>query len=235
MTWHCPDTSRGGHDEAILTSYQVISRHPCRALGYSSRGSAWSHKKEYDKAIADFNEAIRLDPKFTYAYYNRGQRLVAKKEYDKAIADFDEGDPARPQVPTAYNMPGQRLVSRRRSTTRRSPTSTRRSGSTPSWPWRTPTGADAWTRRRSTTRRSPTTTRRSELDPKLAAGVQRPRRLDCQEGVRQGHRRLRQGDPTRPQGRPAYDDRGRPGLRRRSTTRPSPTTTRRSGSIPRTP
>ena len=53
----------------------------------------------------------------------------------------------------------------------------------------------------------------------------------CQEGVRQGHRRLRRGNPARPERHGLQQPRQRVETTRRSTTRPSPTTTRPSGSI----
>ena len=47
------------------------------------------------------------------------------------------------------------------------------------------------------------------LDPKYRLGVQQPRqRLERQEGVRQGHRRLRQGDRLDPKDASAYNNRG---------------------------
>ena len=36
-----------------------------------NRGTAWRHKKEYDKAIADYTEAIRLDPQYALAFNSR--------------------------------------------------------------------------------------------------------------------------------------------------------------------
>ena len=54
-------------------------------------------------------------------------------------------------------------------------------------------------------------------------------------GVRQGHRRLHRGDPARSQVRLGLRPGAWPGSRRESTTRPSPTATKRSGSIPGTP
>ena len=64
---------------------------------------AWAGKKgEYDKAIADFNEAIRLDPKDAIAYNNRGNAWSDKKEYDKAIADYTEAIRLDPETACAY-------------------------------------------------------------------------------------------------------------------------------------
>ena len=88
-------------------------------------------------------------------------------------------------------------------------------------------------RRRSTTRRSPTSTRPSGSIRSLPSPTQPRQRLGCQEGVRQGDRRLQRGHPARSQVRRGLQQ---PRLRlawpRRSTTRRSPTSTRPSGSIP---
>ena len=67
-------------------------------------------------------------------------------------------------------------------------------------------------------------------------GVQQPRQcLVRQKGIRQGHRRLQQGDRIDPKFALAYSAAAMPGTKRRSTTKPSPTTTRRSNSTPSTP
>ena len=75
------------------------------------------------------------------------------------------------------------------------------------------------------------------LDPKDAVRLLQPRqRLERQEGVRQGHRRLQRGHPARSRATPRpTSTAATPGATRRSTTRPSPTTTRPSGSTPSTP
>ena len=57
-----------------------------------------------------------------------------KKDYDKAIADYTEAIRLDPQDARGLLQPGQRLVRARRSTTRRSPTSPRPSGSIPRMP-----------------------------------------------------------------------------------------------------
>ena len=69
-----------------------------------------------------------------------GRRLVSKREYDKAIADFTEAIRLDPKDAEAYSdrgAPGRAS----RSTTRRSPTSTRPSGSIPKLRALTATGA----------------------------------------------------------------------------------------------
>ena len=73
------------------------------------------------------------------------------------------------------------------------------------------------------------------LDPKYAVAYNNRGGLLRQGRLRPGHRRLRRGDPARPEVCRAYNNRGLPTRTRANTTGRSPTTTRRSGSIPKTP
>ena len=121
--------SRTEYDEAIADLQPAPGPELKDAVAYNERGLAWVEKQEYDKAIADYTEAIRLDPKFAMAYFNRGDVWFAKKEYDKAIADYNEAIRLDPRFARAYINRGL-VWAASRSTTRRSPTSTRPSGST---------------------------------------------------------------------------------------------------------
>ena len=74
------------------------------------------------------------------------------------------------------------------------------------------------------------------LDPKYAvAYYNRGRAWRRQGRPRPRHRRLHRGDPARSEIRRRYNNRGMPGTTRATTTAPSPTTPRRSGSIRNTP
>ena len=63
------------------------------------------------------------------AYLNRGLTWSDKKEYDKAIADYSEAISESNLSMPGLPQPRQRVVPKRRNTTRRSPTSMKRSGS----------------------------------------------------------------------------------------------------------
>ena len=108
-------------------------------------------------------------------YCNRGNAVVRQEGLRQGDRRLQRGDPARSEeYAFAYIDRGNRLV-RRTSTTRRSPITTRPSGSIRSTP--SPTAAAA--------------------------------RLVCQEGIRQGDRRLQRGHPARSQVRPRLLNRGR--------------------------
>ena len=190
------------YDKAIADYNEAIRLEPNDGSGYRGRGWTWSQKKEYDKAIADYSEAIRLDPKDGSAYRGRGWVWSEKQEYDKAIADYNEAIRLDPKDAIVLLQPGQRLAQARRSTTRRSPTSTRPSDSirriAPAYrqPGRTP-----GTTRRTTTRPSPTTTRPSD-------SIQRTPTPITYRGIAWGNKKeydkaiadLQRGHPARSQG-----------------------------------
>ena len=128
------------YDKAIADFNEAIRLDPKLALAYNNRGTAWMAKKDYDKAIADYNEAIRLDPKHAPRTTTGALAWHDKKDYDKAIADYNEAIRLDPKLALAYNNRGNAWRTRR-STTRRSPTTTRQSGSIPRMPSPTTTEA----------------------------------------------------------------------------------------------
>ena len=115
-------------DQAHDYFTREIQAKPNNAAGYIGRGRLWWDKKEYDKAIRDYDAAIRLDPENASAYDGRGAVWYANNEYDKAIADFGEAIRLDAKDAFAYRCRGTAGASSR-STTRRSPTSTRPSDS----------------------------------------------------------------------------------------------------------
>ena len=190
----------------------------------------------FDQAIDFYTQEIKANPGNSGAWRERGLIWKEKKDYDKAIADFNEAIRLDPKLALAYNNRGN-AWSTRRSTTRPSPTTTKRSGSIPEYAAAYNDRGTAWMPRRTTTRPSPTTTRPSGSIPKHAIAYNnRGDAWTRQEGLRQGHRRLQRGHPARSQVRSGVQQ---PGQRlagtRRTTTRPSPTTARPSGSIPSMP
>ena len=118
---------KGDYTQVIADTTEAIRLKPDQAL-YNLRGSAYYDKGEYDIAIADFNDALRLGPPSGIIFHNRGNACRAKGDYAKAIADYDE---AIKLIRRAYSYQNRGARSRRSAiSTARSPTSTRRSGST---------------------------------------------------------------------------------------------------------
>ena len=72
------------------------------AIAYTSRGTAYSEKGEYDRAIADFDRAIQLNPDYAFAYYDRGNAYFDKNDLDRAIADYTEVIRIEPDDADAY-------------------------------------------------------------------------------------------------------------------------------------
>ena len=69
-------------------------------------GSAYHHKKEYDKAIEAYEKAVSINPKKDEAYYNMGNAYDDKKEYDKAIEAYVKAVSINPKKDGAYNNMG---------------------------------------------------------------------------------------------------------------------------------
>ena len=220
------------------SSSSPITSGPTRATRTAIRcePSSGEEKKELDNALADLNEAIRLDPTNAAATATAappGRQGGVRPGHRR----LRPGHPARPQSAMAYTPPRQSPGTPRGSTTRPSPTSTRPSGSTPR-SRRSPTSTAATpgpTRRR--VRQGHRRLHRGHpARPEARRRLQQPRRrLGGQEGVRQGHRRLRPRPSGSTPSTPApTTTAATPGRPRRSTTRPSPTTPRPSGSTPST-
>ena len=127
------------YDMAIADYGEAIRLDSGNEVGWCSRGLAWFAKKEVDQAIADYGQAIRRDRRYAPAYYNRGIAWVHKKQYDKAIADYSAAIRLDRRYTLAYNNRGVAWRARK-STTRRSLTLTRPSGTIPGMHSRTSTG-----------------------------------------------------------------------------------------------
>ena len=124
-------TFKGNFDQAIADYSAAIRLNPKDIWAYGNRGAAWASMGEFDQAIADYNEAIRLDPRYARAYHNRGLVRASKGEFDQAIADYNEAIRLNPKHARAPTTPGPGPGKRKASSTWRSPTTTRRSGSIP--------------------------------------------------------------------------------------------------------
>ena len=225
--------SEGRFDRAIADFDEAIRLDPEDAAAYATAAPPGRQKQEFDKAIADYDEAIRLDPERRQAYNNRG------------TAGPNEGNTTRPSPtstrpsgsiprPPRRTEPGRRLA-RKRDSTGPSPTSTRRSGSIPRYAWAYCCRGIAWTTEGGV-RQGHRRLRRGHpaRSPVATAYDDRGTAWNEQAGVRQGHRRLDRGDPARSQATPGlHQSRPRLVWRRRTSTGPSPITTRPSGSIPK--
>ena len=149
---------KGDYGKAIADFDEAIRLDPKDGPAYYNRGSTHEYMGDHDKAIADFTEAIRLEPKFAPAYQNRGVAYECKGDYDRAIADHTEAIRLNPKYARAYCNRGVGAWTKA-TTTRRLPTSPRRSASIQETPRRTFTAARPTRRRAPTTRRSPTSAR----------------------------------------------------------------------------
>ena len=169
------------------------------------------------------------------AHINLGNALTAQGKLDEAIAEFREAIRLKPDYAEAHNNLGIALRTRG-SSTRRSPNTARRSGSSPTSPRPTSTSASPWRpgEARRGDRRVP---RGDPAQARPRRGPLQPRRRPGGPGeARRGGRRVPRGDPAQarlrrgplqPRHRPAS-----PGEARRGR---SPRTARRSGSSPTSP
>ena len=125
---------RKEYDKAIADLNEAIRLDPDDVRPYADRGAAWGSKGQLDKALADLTEAIRLDPENDSAYADRANVWFERREFDKALADLDDGSSASiPRTRWSTTL-APASGSTRRTTTRPSPTWTRRSGSSPERP-----------------------------------------------------------------------------------------------------
>jgi tetratricopeptide (TPR) repeat protein len=104
--------SKGQYDRAIADFNKAIEISPNEAMGFYSRGLAYSGKGQYDKAIADFNKAIEISPKQAMFYNDRGVAYYHKGHHDKAVADCTKALDIDPRYADAYNNRGTAFSSK---------------------------------------------------------------------------------------------------------------------------
>ena len=183
---------------------------PATAAAYNGRGIAWHAKKDYDKAIADYDEAIRLDPEVlprtctqhalhTISYSSRTRTTRHMEEIRQGHRRLQRGDPARPEVRRRLLQPAASPGSDKKEYDkaiadyneairldpegRRSPYYNR---------------GYAWYDKKEYDKAIADYNEAIRLDPRDALALLQPRhRMERQEGLRQGHRRLQRGHPAR--------------------------------------
>ena len=189
------------YDEAIRYYTAAVALRPVSPGANTDLGFALQEKGRIDEAIVYYDKAIELDPKYASAYSNRGYAWYDKKEYDKAIADYDEAIRLDPKYARAYNGRGNAWYDKKEYD-KAIADYDKAIDLDPKYARAYNGRGDVWYAKKEYDKAIADYDKAIDLDPKYADGVQRPRqRLVRQEGVRQGHRRLRQGDRPRPQAR----------------------------------
>ena len=195
LIWH----EKREYNKAIADFEKAIRLDPKNDVTYANRGDAYNAKKEWDKALADYSRAIRLNPKNAVSYNNRGSSWWHKKEYDKAIADYNEAIRLDPKDGAAYNNRGtawrdkkeyDKAIADFSEAIRLDPESAV-SYSNRGTAWRDKKEYDKAIADYQRGDPNSTQMMRSAYDD-------RGNDLVREEGIRQGHRRFLQGDPTRP-------------------------------------
>ena len=165
----------------------------------STGASPGASKKEYDKAIADFNEAIRLDPENAVGLLQpRATPGTRRRSTTRPSPITPRPSGSIPRTPRPTDSRGYAWIEKEEydkaiadfnEAIRLDPKNAHAI---------LPAAATPGTRRRSTTRPSPITPRPSGSIPRTPAPTSAAASSGRQEGIRQGHRRLRRGQPTRP-------------------------------------
>jgi tetratricopeptide (TPR) repeat protein len=106
---------------------------------YNNRGTAYNEKGDYDRAIVDLDQSIQLDPNYANPYSHRGYAYGRKGDYARGMADLNKALALNRKYPRGYSNrpPSTNCMA---TSTRPSPTPTKRSDSIPMMRWPT-TGA----------------------------------------------------------------------------------------------
>jgi len=123
------DTS-GASSANIASLSDVIQRNPNDSVAYNTRGAAYAKIGRYQNAIDDFSKAVQIDPNFAGAYTNRA---LAYRQIQRTVSRWPISTRRWSPIPiTRRPISGAPICCARRAICpRRSPTSIRRSGSTP--------------------------------------------------------------------------------------------------------
>ena len=121
---------KGNYAQVIADASEAIRLQPERPRSTTCAARPITTRASTTSRIADFNDALRIGPPSGIIFHNRGNAWRGKGEYAKAIADYDESIKARSEGGVLLAEPRHRRSWRSAISTARSPTSTRRSGST---------------------------------------------------------------------------------------------------------
>ena len=138
--------TKGDVDKATADYTEAIRLDPNLALAYVHRGHCYFEKAKYDKAIVDYTKAIRLDANNQEAYIQRGMAHDLSGRPDEAIADFTEAIRIAPITPWPTAIAATPIVTPANSS-KPSPITPKRSGSTRPIPFAMPRRPDIPSRR----------------------------------------------------------------------------------------
>ena len=192
------------------------------ASAFAASKKDWDdcHGDDPDRAIAActriINDRSESQKNRAVAYNSRGPRLGRKTRLRPRHRRLQRGDPPRPEIRRCLLQPRPRLAWQGRLRSRHR---------------RLHHGHQARTNSR-LHRHEGRYGQQAHARSNPGRLLLQPRpRLARQEGLRPRHRRLQRGDPARPEGSPfTTTTAATPGRPRATSTAPSPTTTRRSGS-----
>ena len=144
----------GKLDEAIAELHAALRLNPADAAAHHHLGEALAGQGKLDEAIAEYQTALRLRPNDGWAHHKLGHALAMQGKLDAGVAEYRQA--IRLNLNNGWPTSTSAIPLRRRaSSTRRSPRTTRRSGSIPTIRrptaiWDEPCESRGITRRRST-------------------------------------------------------------------------------------
>ena len=227
---------QGKLDEAIAEYREAIRLKPDYAEAHYNLGIALTSQGKPTRRSPNTARRSGSSPTTPRPTPTSASPWRLRAKLHEAIAAVPRGDPPQARHAAAHNNLGDALRESGRSSTRRSPRTARRSGSSPTTPRPTTTSASPWRLGRRYARRSPTTARRSGSSPTTPRPTTTSARPGGSGRSRRGDRRIPRGDPAQARlRRGPLQPRHRPGDSGEAATRRSPRSARRSGSSPTTP
>jgi lipoprotein NlpI len=78
---------------------RAIELEPNLVFAYQARGTAYAHKREYERAIQDYDQALRLNPYADGVLVGRGLTRFYLGQFGAAQADFTRALTLKPTDP----------------------------------------------------------------------------------------------------------------------------------------